>query len=302
VDGRAATCRSQADDVAALLSEAGIRVADRDIVNPAPSEQLQDGDVVVVRHAIPVTLVLGRERIAVRVIGSSVSDALVAAGLDPTNGLKVVPDIGAPLTPRMTIVVTDVFLRLVQQECPIKPKSRVVVDPTMPINTHRVVNAGSPGRLLRVLETVVTGGKEGGRVLKAERVVQAAQDLVIAVGSKSDFTLAARGGMDQRMAASLPAPTTGTRLTVLATAYHPKDTAMEGGFHAATGARLGYGIIAVDPDVIPLGTRLYVPGYGYGIAADTGGAIKGDHIDLCFDTAAEVDHWGVRTVTIVVLP
>jgi uncharacterized protein YabE (DUF348 family)/3D (Asp-Asp-Asp) domain-containing protein len=302
VDGRAATYRTQAEDVASLLSEAGIGLADRDLVNPAPDAPLEDGDTIVVRHAVPVTLVLGHERLQLRVIGSRVSDALVAAGLDPTSGMQVAPEIGAPLSPGMTIIATDVFVRLVQQELPIAPKSRVVVDPTMPINTHRVVNRGTPGKLLRVLETLVTGGKEGGRVLKAERVVRQPQDVVIAVGSKSDFTVAARDGLGPEAAASLPAPAAGRRLAVLATAYHPLDNALEGGFHAATGARLGYGIIAVDPDVIPLGTRLYVPGYGYGIAADTGGAIKGEHIDLCFDTAAEVDVWGVRTLTIIVLP
>lgn len=302
VDGRALSYRTQSADVAGLLKEAGIRVAERDLVSPGTDEGIADGDTVVIRHAVPVTLVLGGETVQLRVVGSRVSDALVAAGLDPTNGLKVTPDIGAPLDAGMTIQVTDVFLRVVQQEVPIGPRTRVVADPSMPINTRRVVNPGAPGRLLRVLETVVTGGQEGGKVLKAEQVVQQPVDVVVAVGTNRDFTVAARGGFGPRLASSLPAPSEGRRMTVLATAYHPKDNAMEGGFHAATGARLGYGIIAVDPDLIPLGTRIYVPGYGYGIAADTGGAIKGAHIDLCFDTAAEVDSWGVRTLQIVILP
>lgn len=153
-----------------------------------------------------------------------------------------------------------------------------------------------------MLETVVTGGLEGGKVLKAERVVEAPVDTIIAVGTKRDFRLAARGGMGPEDAATLPPPASGRRMHVVTTAYWPKDNAMEGGFHAATGARLGYGIIAVDPDVIPLGTRMWVPGYGYGIAADTGGAIDGAHIDLCFDTYGEVDAWGVRRLTIVLLP
>ncbi|HXF50840.1 MAG TPA: 3D domain-containing protein, partial [Dehalococcoidia bacterium] len=48
----------------------------------------------------------------------------------------------------------------------------------------------------------------------------------------------------------------------------------------ATGVRVTYGVIAVDPNVIPLGTKMYVPGYGYGVAADTGGAVVGHVIDL----------------------
>src|SRR5205814_9472253 len=90
-----------------------------------------------------------------------------------------------------------------------------------------------------------------------------------------------------------PAPTAagpGT-LTVTATAY-----TLQG--QTATGAPVGYGVVAVDPSVIPLGTRMTIPGYGEGVAADTGGAIQGAVIDLWFPTAAEAANWGPRTVTI----
>jgi 3D (Asp-Asp-Asp) domain-containing protein len=66
----------------------------------------------------------------------------------------------------------------------------------------------------------------------------------------------------------------------------------------ATGLPVGPGIVAVDPAVIPLGTRLSVPGYGEGVAADTGGAVQGLTIDLWFPTLAEARAWGRRTVTI----
>ena len=80
-------------------------------------------------------------------------------------------------------------------------------------------------------------------------------------------------------------------LTVTATGY-----AMHG--HTATGAPTGWGVVAVDPSVIPLGTRLSIPGYGSGVAADTGGAIQGATIDLWFPTVAQANAWGRRTVTI----
>ena len=66
----------------------------------------------------------------------------------------------------------------------------------------------------------------------------------------------------------------------------------------ATGLPVGRGIVAVDPSVIPLGTRLSIPGYGEGVAADTGGAVQGLTIDLWFPTLAEALAWGRRTVTI----
>jgi 3D (Asp-Asp-Asp) domain-containing protein len=66
----------------------------------------------------------------------------------------------------------------------------------------------------------------------------------------------------------------------------------------ATGAPTGPGVVAVDPGVIPLGTRMTIPGYGEGVAADTGGSVRGASIDLWFPTLAQARAWGRRTVTI----
>lgn len=84
----------------------------------------------------------------------------------------------------------------------------------------------------------------------------------------------------------------GQAITVSATAY-----SLPG--HTASGLPVGWGIVAVDPSLIPLGTRMTVPGYGEAIAADTGSAIRGATIDLWFPTFAQAAAWGRRTVTIV---
>ena len=63
---------------------------------------------------------------------------------------------------------------------------------------------------------------------------------------------------------------------------------------------MGKGVVAVDPKLIPLGTKMHVPGYGPGLAADVGYAIKGRIIDLWFPTRAQARQWGRRTVTITV--
>jgi 3D (Asp-Asp-Asp) domain-containing protein len=80
-------------------------------------------------------------------------------------------------------------------------------------------------------------------------------------------------------------------LTVSATGYSIRG-------RTATGAPTGPGVVAVDPGVIPLGTRMAIPGYGEGVAADTGGAVRGASIDLWFPTLAQARAWGRRTVTI----
>jgi 3D (Asp-Asp-Asp) domain-containing protein len=82
-------------------------------------------------------------------------------------------------------------------------------------------------------------------------------------------------------------------ITVVATAY-----ALPG--NTASGQPVGWGAVAVDPSVIPLGSRLNVPGYGVGVAADTGGAIRGARIDLWFPSVPLAQAWGSRVVTISV--
>ena len=93
-------------------------------------------------------------------------------------------------------------------------------------------------------------------------------------------------------ATKVAAPATGGRqMTVVATAYSLSGT-------TATGVPTGWGIVAVDPSVIPLGTRMTIPGYGAGVAADTGPAVRGAMIDVWFPTRAQALAWGRRTVTI----
>ncbi len=84
----------------------------------------------------------------------------------------------------------------------------------------------------------------------------------------------------------------GRTLTVSATGY-----ALPG--RTASGLPVGWGVVAVDPSVIPLGTHMTVPGYGEAVAADTGSGVIGETIDLWFPTVAQADAWGRRTVTIV---
>jgi 3D (Asp-Asp-Asp) domain-containing protein/peptidoglycan hydrolase CwlO-like protein len=88
-----------------------------------------------------------------------------------------------------------------------------------------------------------------------------------------------------------PVTAAGGVVTVVATGYCLKGT-------TATGIPVGWGVAAVDPRVIPLGTHLTIPGYGTAVAADTGGAIVGGRVDLWFPTCAQAGGWGTRSVTI----
>ena len=100
----------------------------------------------------------------------------------------------------------------------------------------------------------------------------------------------------RRPTPTTPAPATpgGTRtLVVDAVAYHLSGS-------TASGLPVGVGVIAVDPAVIPLGTRVFVPGYGPAVAADVGSSIRGNIIDLWMPSTAKAQAWGRRSVTITV--
>ena len=96
---------------------------------------------------------------------------------------------------------------------------------------------------------------------------------------------------------------TGRVLRMVATAYDPGPASC--GRYASGRTAIGLpaakGIIAVDPRIIPLGTRVIVEGYGPAVAGDVGGAIKGNKIDVCFSTRAEALKWGRRTVKVTIV-
>jgi len=156
---------------------------------------------------------------------------------------------------------------------------------------------GRAARTTTVLESARARRVSYLRALARQQRLTARQ--IAALDSRARQVVA-KAQVVQSQAASTPAPATasaasvvdGARtLTVTSTGY-----SMPG--RTATGLPVGPGIVAVDPAVIPLGTRLSIPGYGEGVAADTGGAVQGLTIDLWFPTLAEALAWGRRTVTI----
>ena len=88
-------------------------------------------------------------------------------------------------------------------------------------------------------------------------------------------------------------------LSMTASAYTAYDDG--NGSRTYRGSPVHKGIAAVDPNVIPLGTRMYIPGYGYAIADDIGGAIKGNRIDLAFENRSQAFEFGVQRITVYIL-
>lgn len=118
-------------------------------------------------------------------------------------------------------------------------------------------------------------------------------DVVKELGYSSSLGAAVPMGQHQTTRLS-----SGSVLWMESTAYSRFDPGC--GDYTATGDFVRYGVAAVDPSVIPLGTSLYIDGYGHALALDTGGAIIGNRIDLAFDSYEEALGWGRRGVNVYI--
>ncbi|GFP31998.1 hypothetical protein HKBW3S42_00304 [Candidatus Hakubella thermalkaliphila] len=141
---------------------------------------------------------------------------------------------------------------------------------------------------------------------KQERLSQeyeAKKDLVVTIKRQKKELLSKAQQIMDKIKEIQPVGITlsGKEFTMVATAYFAGGGGLNGTGITATGLRAAYGIVAVDPRVIPLGTKLYIPGYGQALAADTGGWIKGNRIDLCFNSLEEAIQWGRREVKVYVV-
>jgi 3D (Asp-Asp-Asp) domain-containing protein len=170
------------------------------------------------------------------------------------------------------------------------------------------VTSAAHRRLLRSQRLLAAKERRLERSLAAAR--QAEARLVAAAASRAAYVSSLRAQLraEQVRAVEAQAQTVQQRSQELQTAASPpagkhqltvSATCYDLSGRTATGMPVGHGVVAVDPSVIPLGTRMYVPGYGNGVAADVGGAIKGDIIDLWM-TPSECAAWGRRTVTITI--
>jgi 3D (Asp-Asp-Asp) domain-containing protein len=164
-------------------------------------------------------------------------------------------------------------------------------DPSLAAGVTRTVDAGAAGKRELTVRYTKCENERAKRIVLASSVVTEPRPKILVHGI-GEFTAIFQGVRDA-------VAFTGTRIRMVATAYVPYCAGCSG--ITKLGLRAGHGVVAVDPNVIPLGSRLYVPGYGKAVAGDTGGAIRGNRIDLGFNDLGEALRFGRRPITVYVL-
>lgn len=290
VDGQVRSFTSGQPTVAGVLREAKIPVRPGDRVAPALTSEVWGGIQITIVRAVPLTIsVLGHRR-QVRLAAVTVRDALALANVGLGPGEHVSPSLAAAVAPQMEIAVDRWETRMRIERMPVPFGDQTVVDADLLKGRQVVRSGGRPGLRERTIRVEYANGKPASFMAVADTIITAAVPRIIAIGAKPVREL--RGLFAGKEVMSLEA-----------TAYYPGPNNFGGGVgpRTAIGLVARRGIVAVDPSVIKLGTRLHVEGYGEAVAGDTGGAIQGNRIDLCFDTYDEAMRFGRRTVKVHIL-
>ncbi len=179
---------------------------------------------------------------------------------------------------------------LAESELPFKTENKT--DYSLPPQTQRV-SPGSPGMLRQIVKVTTLGDREISREVVVSDIIKEPVKRVIVANPRRATTPRQYIAVASR---TLPANyRVKSELSVESTAYTYT------GNNTATGVSPRVGLVAVDPRVIPLGSKLYIEGYGLAMAADTGGAIKGNRLDVFLNTVKECVAWGRRKVKVYIL-
>ncbi len=253
------TVRTAGETVGDALHAAGVQLYLADSVSPSLDAPLTDNMTITIGRSQPATIEIDGERLETRTRGETVGDLLAETGIALTGLDYTIPNESAPVRPGMTVRVMRVTEEVISQTTTIPHSSQNNADPTLELDQIRLVQSGQDGLQRTDVRVRYENGVEVSREELEPVIVQQPQDRIVTYGT----------GVVLR-----PIETEqGTRqywrkVRVYATSYHP--AALGGDDITATGQRLTKGIVGIDPDLFPYGTELYIPGYGIGVAADTG--------------------------------
>ncbi|HEX5369503.1 MAG TPA: ubiquitin-like domain-containing protein, partial [Dehalococcoidia bacterium] len=292
-DGRALGIETTEKTLEDALKHAGIRLGPADEIYPAPSAPVTAGMQVEIHHARMINLHIGDSTRVIYTQKTTLADALAEAGLSFSDEDRIEPALDATVTDGMDARLVRVDGETYSKRAPVKHVTVFKPDDSLTGTQTRRVE-GSDGVQVTEYKITIEDGVETQRTFSKQYYEPEPVDTVIYYAASSL----------QGSGLSPSALTVQKTLRMYGTWYDAASSgkASTSGSYGVTasGMPLTRGIVAVDPSVIALGTRLYIPGYGFAVAADTGGGIVGNRIDLGFPDGAPVD-WNTGWTDVYIL-
>lgn len=294
-DGKEQVYFTTVDTVGEFLKEKSLAVSDRDEMSHDGTDPIKQGIELTIDKAYKVLINDGGEKKEVWTTGGTVKKLLqeYKISLGKLDEIKPAKKVEVEKDTRITIVRVEKVTDVVEEKIDYKIEKRE--DGNLEKGKKRVISKGEEGLLVKKYEVVKENGKEVSRKLISEKTEQESEPRVVAFGTKESqpvVALSSRSNDDS-----------GKVLYMSASAYTAGCSGCSG--ITSTGINLNNNpnmkVVAVDPGVIPLGSKVWVEGYGYAIAGDTGGHIVGNRIDLHFPTRSSALSFGRRTVKVKVL-
>lgn len=301
--GREQNILTKADSVAELLKNNAITLRESEAINYELSSALNENMKLIIKSSFPVAVASGDKVTLLEMRGGTVGEALTLAGIDYDAEDELTRLPFEDVEPGMRIRHIDIQKKYETVTKPIAFKEQVIRDNSRykPPYQEAIIKAeGEDGEKLVVRELVYKDGELASREVMNQLILKDAVDRVVLVGTKTKYQTNLTG--DERE--WRPAP---KKEQVRETIQISEITAYtHTGRRTATGRWPKIGYVAVNTNLIPYGTKLYIPGYGYCVAQDTGafGAHKSDRnqIDVFMNTKRECLKWGRKyNVTVQIL-
>ncbi len=294
-----------------FMNASGIVVGENDRVYPPMLSTLNKNQEINIIRAYPLNVSVGGQVHTVMAAGQTVAEILSENNIVMESMDIVSPSLDSVVKENTQIIITKVTSDMVsvQEEIAFD----IVQTPNSNLNRGetKVVQEGVSGTKEIMYNVTYSNGEEVSREVAGERIITEPVRKIVEYGTKYDSI--SRGGNVSRVTDPATQLDYTKTITVSATAYDlsyescGKNPGDRGYGITASGMKAARGVIAVDPRIIPLGTKVYIESldgsadYGYAIAGDTGGAIKGNKIDLFMDTKSEALQWGRRNVKVYIL-
>jgi uncharacterized protein YabE (DUF348 family) len=278
IDGVSTTLFSAAPTLGEALWENGITLYEGDAIRPAPDSRLSGPLQAEITRAHPLHITVEGGGLETRSAADNVGQALAETGIALVGLDYSVPasDLPLPADGQVRVVRVLEVIQVEQEPLPFTTTYQPV--DSLEIDQRSVVQAGAYGVSARRIRVRLEDGSEVARAVEGEWIAQQPQDQITGYGTQIQVRSVATddGGLEywravQMYATSYSASRAGVSL----------DSPSFG--ITASGKPLTKGLVAIDRSLIAFGTRMYVPGYGFAEAADTGGGVKGRWIDLGYD-------------------